>query len=196
MWWNLKVQPDQIIPWGWPYRSISELGHNDLFKDLLVRVLEIGHIDLFGFIRIWPLRWTQKVLQAKGIVFPCQPLWEKVRLEISIICVAWRLREYKMQGQRLETSKYGMPCAFGRSRMVTWPSWLIAPFPHSGLRFWTVNIKSVTVCRMNEIYINLILKWTGKRTGNEPETNFVIASIVSTGKSIEFYLFVKVGYYP
>ena len=49
---------------------------------------------------------------------------------------------------------------------------------------------------MNEIYINLILKWTGKRTGKEPETNFVITSIVGTGKSIDFYLFVKVGYYP
>ena len=59
-----------------------------------------------------------------------------------------------------------------------------------------MNIKSVTVCRMNEIYKNLILKWTGKRTGKEPETNFVIASIVGTGKSIDFYLFVKVGYYP
>ena len=59
-----------------------------------------------------------------------------------------------------------------------------------------MNIKSVTVCRMNEIYINLILKWTGKGTGKEPETNFVIASIVGTGKSIDFYLFVKVGYYP
>ena len=49
---------------------------------------------------------------------------------------------------------------------------------------------------MNEIYINLILKWTGKRTGKEPETNFIIASIVGTGKSIDFHLFVKVGYYP
>ena len=49
---------------------------------------------------------------------------------------------------------------------------------------------------MNEIYTNLILKWTGKGTGKEPETNFVIASIVGTGKSIDFYLFVKVGYYP
>ena len=49
---------------------------------------------------------------------------------------------------------------------------------------------------MNEIYTNLILKWTGKRTGTEPETNFVIASIVGTGKSIDFYLFVEVGYYP
>ena len=44
-----------------------------------------------------------------------------------------------------------------------------------------MNIKSVTVCRMNEIYINLILKWTGKRTGKEPETNFVTASIVGKG---------------
>ena len=38
MLWNLKVQPHQIIPWGWPYRSISELGNNDLLKDLSVRV--------------------------------------------------------------------------------------------------------------------------------------------------------------
>ena len=30
----------------------------------------------------------------------------------------------------------------------------------------------------------------------ESETDFVLASIVSTGKSIDFYLFVKVGYYP
>ena len=59
--------------------------------------LEIGHIDLFGFLRIWPQRWTQTVLQATEIVFPCQPLWEKARLEISIIYVAWRLREYKIQ---------------------------------------------------------------------------------------------------
>ena len=42
---------------------------------------------------------------------------------------------------------------------------------------------------MNEIYTNLILKLTGKRTGKEPETNFVIASILGTGKSIDFYLF-------
>ena len=49
---------------------------------------------------------------------------------------------------------------------------------------------------MIEIYTNLILKWTGKRTGKEPETNFVIPSIVGTGKSIDFYLFMKVGCYP
>ena len=30
----------------------------------------------------------------------------------------------------------------------------------------------------------------------EPETDFVLASIVGTGKSIDFYLFVKVGNYP
>ena len=39
-------------------------------------------------------------------------------------------------------------------------------------------------------------EWTGKRIGKEPEPNFVIASIVGTGKSIDFYLFVKFGYYP
>ena len=49
---------------------------------------------------------------------------------------------------------------------------------------------------MIEKSTNLFLKWTGKRTGNDPETNFFIASIVGTGKSIDFYLFIKVGYYP
>ena len=56
--------------------------------------------------------------------------------------------------------------------------------------------KSVTVCAMYEIYTKFILKCVTKRTGMEPETVFVIASIVGTGKSIDFYIFVKVGYYP
>ena len=54
--------------------------------------LEIGHTDLFGFLRICSLIWTQKVLQALGIVFPCQPLLQRVMLEISIIYGAWRLK--------------------------------------------------------------------------------------------------------
>ena len=53
---------------------------------------------------------------------------------------------------------------------------------------------------MIENSTNLISKRTGKWTGNEPETNFIIASIVGTGKSIDFYLsfiyLIKVGYYP
>ena len=49
---------------------------------------------------------------------------------------------------------------------------------------------------MNEIYINLILKWTGKKTGKEPETNFVIASIVGTGKSIDFYFLLRLPITP
>ena len=49
---------------------------------------------------------------------------------------------------------------------------------------------------MYEIYTKFILKCLTKRTGMEPETDFVIASIVGTGKSIDFYLFVKFGYYP
>ena len=49
---------------------------------------------------------------------------------------------------------------------------------------------------MYEIYTNLITNCVTKRTGMEPETDFVLASIVGTGKSIDFYLFVKVGYYP
>ena len=48
---------------------------------------------------------------------------------------------------------------------------------------------------MIENSTNLISKRTGKWTGNKSETNFIIASIVGTDKSIDFYLF-KVGYYP
>ena len=47
------------------------------------------------------------------------------------------------------------------------------------------------VCAMNEIYIKCILKKKKKRTGMEPET----VAIVGTGMSIDFYIFVKVGYY-
>ena len=42
---------------------------------------------------------------------------------------------------------------------------------------------------MIENSTNLISKRTGKWAGNEPETNFIIASNVGTGKSIDFYLF-------
>ena len=38
MQWNMEVQPPSIIPWGWPYKSISELGHADLFRDLPVKI--------------------------------------------------------------------------------------------------------------------------------------------------------------
>ena len=54
----------------------------------------------------------------------------------------------------------------------------------------------MTACAMYEIYTKFILKCVTKRTGMEPQTDFIIASIVGTGKSIDFYLFVKVGYYP
>ena len=54
----------------------------------------------------------------------------------------------------------------------------------------------MTVCTMYEIYIKFILNWVIKWSGMEPETDFVLASIVGRGKSIDFYLFVKVGYYP
>ena len=52
-----------------------------------------------------------------------------------------------------------------------------------------MNIKSVTGGRMIENSTNLISKRTGKWNGNEPDTNFIIESIVGTGKSIDFYLF-------
>ena len=48
------------------------------------------------------------------------------------------------------------------------------------------------VCAMIEIFRKCILKKKKKRTGMEPYT----VTIVGTGKSIDFYIFVKVGYYP
>ena len=41
---------------------------------------------------------------------------------------------------------------------------------------------------MYEIYTNLILKCVTKGTGMEPETDLFIATIVSTGKSIDIYI--------
>ena len=49
---------------------------------------------------------------------------------------------------------------------------------------------------MYGIYTKFMLKCVRKRTGMEPETVLLIASIVGTGKSIDSYIFVKVGYYP
>ena len=78
-----------------------------------------------------------------------------------------------------------MPCAFGRSRMVTWPSWLIALSPHSGPRHCGVNIKPMFHGRMYEIftkyYTNDITKWSG--IGQE---NDFVATILGTGKPIDF----------
>ena len=56
--------------------------------------------------------------------------------------------------------------------------------PHSGMSFRTVQKKSMTVCTMYEIYIKFILNYVTKWTGMEPETDFVIASIVGTEVSV------------
>ena len=47
--------------------------------------LEIGHINLFVSLGIAHSYGPQKVLQAMGIVFPCQPLSRKVWLEIPFV---------------------------------------------------------------------------------------------------------------
>ena len=49
---------------------------------------------------------------------------------------------------------------------------------------------------MIENSTSLISKRTGKWSGNELENDFLIASIVGTGKSIDFSILIKVGYYP
>ena len=43
---------------------------------------------------------------------------------------------------------------------------------------------------MFEKSTNLLSKWTGKWSGNELENDFLIASTVGTGKSIDFYYFL------
>ena len=48
------------------------------------------------------------------------------------------------------------------------------------------------VCAMIEIFRKCILKKKEKRTGMEHYT----VTIVGTGKSIDFDIFVKVGYFP
>ena len=32
--WNMEVQPTSNYSLGWPYKSISKLGHADLLRDL------------------------------------------------------------------------------------------------------------------------------------------------------------------
>ena len=69
----------------------------------------------------------------------------------------------------------------------------IAPFPHSGLSFPTVNINSVSVRTMYRNFTKYILKKCEKRSGMEPGSELFElfkASIVGTGKSIDFYKFV------
>ena len=78
MQWNMEVQPTSNYSLGSAYKNISELGHANLHRDLSVKSLEIGHTDLFGLLRICSLIWTQKVHQAMGNVFPCQPLLRRV----------------------------------------------------------------------------------------------------------------------
>ena len=60
--------------------------------------------------------------------------------------------------------------------------------------FWsellTVNINSVSVCAMYSIFTKYILKKCEKRSGMEPGNEMFKASIVGTGKSIDFYKFV------
>ena len=66
-----------------------------------------------------------------------------------------------------------------------------------------MNNKSMSVCAMYSIFTKYIQKKCEKRAGMEPETDLFDlykASIVGTGKSIDFYFICltlfKVGYYP
>ena len=76
--------------------------------------------------------------------------------------------------------------------MVTWPSWLIVPLPHSGLSFQTEKNKSVMVCAMIEIFRKCIL--TKRNKGQEwILTQSLMWAQVS---QLTFNIFVKVDYYP
>ena len=66
----------------------------------------------------------------------------------------------------------------------------IAPFPHSGLSCSTVNINSVSVCAMYSILTKYILKKCENGQEWSLEMNLFEmfkATIVGTGKSIDFY---------
>ena len=80
---------------------------------------------------------------------------------------------------------------------------LIAPFPHSGLSFPTVNINSMSVWAIYSNLTKYILKKCEKTSGMEPENDLFElykASNAGTGNSIDFlYICLKlfkVGYYP
>ena len=66
-----------------------------------------------------------------------------------------------------------------------------------------MNNKSMSGCAVYSNLTNFIMKKCEKRAGMEPESDLFDlnrASIVGTGKSIDFYLIClklfKVGYYP
>ena len=77
MQWNMEVQPTSNYCLGMALQVYIEIRswwptwrHGSYS-------LEIGHTDLFGFLRFCSLVWTQKVLQAMWIVFLANPFWEK-----------------------------------------------------------------------------------------------------------------------
>ena len=101
MWWNLEVQPTSnyslrmALQVYIKIRSCWPTWRPGSYS------LEIGHTGLFGFQRICSLGWTQKVLQAMGIVFPCQPLLLRVWLEISTWYRAWRIKIRRFRESKL-----------------------------------------------------------------------------------------------
>ena len=49
---------------------------------------------------------------------------------------------------------------------------------------------------MDDLTLEIYSKLIGKRKRKTLEWNLKTVTIVGTGKSIDFYIFVKVGYYP
>ena len=66
------------------------------------------------------------------------------------------------------------------------------------LSYWRVNTKSVSGSRMFEKSTNLLSKWKGKWSGNEPEMIFLQHLFWAQVSQLTFiisYILIKVGYY-
>ena len=114
-------------------------------------------------------------------------------MEISISCDAWKLRDCIIQQSTgLEAIHFHIWYAMcfwkvkdGHLTILT-----DCPSPHSGLRHCGINTESVTCKRIHEKYINYSTNYFTKLSGFGQENDFLLATILGTGKSIDFYYFL------
>ena len=84
---------------------------------------------------------------------------------------------------------YGRTCAFRRSRMVTWPSLSVCPYPS----FWSENLLEQHLSYITLFGKLFIPKLNKMKWENQLDSSW---NSVFYGHRLAILLFVKVGYYP
>ena len=185
----------QFILWGLAYNKILKLGHDALFNSLAVKARNRSHCPILVSQGIAHFYGPKKYSKPEEMYSLANPFcWEcgwKISgdswLEIKFLCLegifAWHTPK---------SSKCGKTCAFERSRMVTWPSCLIAPTLSLA---WDLELEGPQIYdawSSNIYFIKFNCENEKKMFGNPAKR----VTTVGTGKWIDFYTFVKVGYYP